>query len=56
MDGQHIGRAHSPDSPCIGRNLDQTSLGDTHIHQEPDNFHEGNSRRKWLQDMEFSIS
>ena len=53
MDDQHIGRAHNPDSPCIGHNLDQTSLGDTHIHQEPDNFHECNSRRKWLQNMEF---
>ena len=49
MESQHIGHAHSQDSPCIGHILDQTSLDDTHIHQEQYNFHERNYQRKWLQ-------
>ena len=56
MESQHIGHAHSLDFPCIGHRLDQTSLGDTHIHQEKYNFHECNSRRKRLQRTEFSFS
>ena len=46
---QRIAHEHSPDSPCIGHNLDQTSLGDTRILQEQCSVHDYNSQHKWLQ-------